>query len=65
MPKFQKRHYETLAATLKSLRSHTYNGKLHLTTVVKEISLVLQRDNPRFDKDKFYKASDYNDEWDT
>lgn len=46
MPMFQRRHYEAIAALLKA----------HPHMAVAPWADMLSEDNPRFDRDRFYRA---------
>ena len=66
-PLFQKRHYQKLAETLRSVKPVCLYSQLNKTTLaamlawestVVQTAMTLRQDNPAFDVVKFLKAAD-------
>ena len=68
-PLFQKRHYQKLAETLRSVKPVSLYSQPNKTTLaamlawestVVQTAKTLRQDNPAFDMAKFLKAADAN-----
>ncbi|MFN7640759.1 MAG: hypothetical protein ACK5PR_03340 [bacterium] len=68
-PLFQKRHYQALAETLRSVKPVSLYSQPNKTTLaamlawesaVVQTAKTLRQDNPAFDMAKFLKAADAN-----
>lgn len=57
MPKSAKRHYEAVAAVMASCRERPT-----WADIVLEFARRFAQDNPRFNRSKFLKACDYDEE---
>ncbi len=55
-PQFSKRHYETIADVLAGLPTNR-EGYAEHGDVVAALADAFEADNPRFDRDRFFKAS--------
>ena len=56
---FQKRHYEAIAQAVQSMQRHTASmngGTLPWDTVRDELADLFERNNSRFDRDRFMRA---------
>ena len=64
MPKFQRRHYETIASVIKAVRKNgdrymndvSIGYEVGIDNVIAYFIKELEKDNPSFNVTKFYRA---------
>lgn len=60
MPKFTKRHYETIASTFADLAPSSLYSRIELARILGAIAVQFARDNPLFQTDQFIRACGFD-----
>ena len=55
-PNFQRRHYEALARVIQDQDAKWFGNNLQIADTAYALANMLQKDNPRFDRERFIAA---------